>query len=133
MANNTAPKKVIKKLTEEEQVAAYIANLEPQAKADINTVRSIILNANIKLHERIKWNAPSYYYKEDIVTFGPYKTHKLLLVFHHPAIVKVNSELLEGNYKDRRLVHFRDQQAAIKNKVELVRIINELIQFIDNK
>jgi hypothetical protein len=94
-------------------------------------VRKIIRAANPKLSERIKWNAPSYYYKEDILTFGPYRTHKLLLVFHHPAVVEIISGLLEGNYKDRRLVHFKDRTDAEKNKQELSRIINEIIRQID--
>ncbi|MEI9810903.1 MAG: hypothetical protein WDO16_25175 [Bacteroidota bacterium] len=81
----------------------------------------------------MKWNAPSYYYKEDIVTFGPYKTHKLLLVFHHPFVVKIKSPLLEGNYKDRRLVYFKNKAEAEKNKKELSRIINEIIKLVDKK
>jgi uncharacterized protein YdhG (YjbR/CyaY superfamily) len=127
--NKTAVKPVkSKKPTDEEQVNAYISKLDNNAKAEIEAVRKIIRSASPKLGERIKWNAPSYYYKEDIVTFGPYKTHKLLLVFHHPAVVKVKSELLQGDYKDRRLVYFKDKAEAEKNKKELVRIINEIIK-----
>jgi hypothetical protein len=57
----------------------------------------------------------------------------LLLVFHHPAVVAVQSPLLEGAYKDRRLVHFTGKAAAEKNKKELTRIINEIIKAIDKK
>lgn len=121
------------KPADEEQVSAYISKLDNNVKAEIEAVREIVRSASPKLCERIKWNAPSYYYKEDIVTFGPYKTHKLLLVFHHPAVVKVNSALLQGDYKDRRLVYFKNKAEAGKNKKELVRIINEIIKSIDNK
>lgn len=122
-----------KKPTDEEQVKAWLNNLTPAVKSEIETVRKIIKAASPKLSERIKWNAPSYYYKEDILTFGPYRTQKLLLVFHHPAVVKVKSELLQGTYKDRRLVHFKEQAEANKNKNELTRIITEIIQMIDKK
>jgi len=121
------------KPTEEEQVKAYMSKLDKKAKAEIEAVRKIIKSSSSKLSERIKWNAPSYYYKEDILTFGPYKTHKLLLVFHHPAVVKVKSELLQGDYKDRRLVYFKDKAGAEKNKKELSRIITGIIKAIDNK
>jgi len=121
------------KPSEEEQVKAYISKLDSKAKTEIEAVRKIIKAASSKLSERIKWNAPSYYYKEDILTFGPYKTHKLLLVFHHPAVVKVKSDLLQGEYKDRRLVYFKDKAGAEKNKKELSRIITEIIKAIDNK
>ncbi|MBC7874839.1 MAG: DUF1801 domain-containing protein [Ferruginibacter sp.] len=127
------PKKKTAKLTDEEQVKAYMNKLGPVAKSEIEAVRKIIKGAHPKLSERIKWNAPSYYYKEDIVTFGPYKTHKLLLVFHHPAVVKLRSKLLQGDYKDRRLVHFKDKGEATKNKKELSAIINEIVNSIDKK
>ncbi|MGC4102120.1 DUF1801 domain-containing protein [Ferruginibacter sp.] len=131
VAKAVVKKAATPKQSDEEQVKIYLAQLPAAARADIETVREIILSASKKLKERIKWNAPSYYYKEDIVTFGPYKTHKLLLVFHHPAIVKINSPLLEGNYKDRRLIHFKDKEAALKNRKELTRIIKAHIALID--
>jgi uncharacterized protein YdhG (YjbR/CyaY superfamily) len=115
---------------EEKQVLDYMSKLKGKQKEDVDTVRNLIKKSSTKLNERIKWNAPSYYYKEDIVTFGPYKPGKLLLVFHHPAVVKVKSDLLQGEYKDRRLVYFTDAKEAEKNKKELARIINEIIKKI---
>jgi uncharacterized protein YdhG (YjbR/CyaY superfamily) len=128
-----AKKSSFKKLTDEEQVQAYMDQLPAAQRDDIDAVRKIIQAASAKLKERIKWNAPSYYYNEDIVTFGPYKTHKLLLVFHHPFIVKIKSALLEGDYKDRRLMHFKDKADAEANKKELIRILKELVNMIDKK
>jgi uncharacterized protein YdhG (YjbR/CyaY superfamily) len=128
-----AKKNKAAKSSDEEQVNTWLTKLEPVVKKEVEAVRKIIKDSSTKLSERIKWNAPSYYYKEDILTFGPYKTQKLLLVFHHPAVVKVKSKLLEGEYKDRRLVHFKDKADAEKNKKELVRIINEIIKTIDKR
>jgi len=119
------------KLSDAEQVEAYMKNLDHPLKAETEAVREIIKHSNKNLSERIKWNAPSYYYKEDIVTFGPYKNGKVLLVFHHPAIVKIKSELLEGDYKDRRLIYFDNMKAIKKNEKELKRIMNELINAIE--
>jgi len=121
------------KPTEEAQVSEYMSKLKGEHKKEIEAVRKLIKKASSKLNERIKWNAPSYYYKQDIVTFGPYKAHKLLLVFHHPAVVKVKSSLLQGDYKDRRLIYFKDSEEAEKNKKELARIINEVIKQIDQQ
>ena len=87
----TTVKTKSKKLSDEEQVSEYMNKLDAAARDEINAVRKIIKASSAKLSERIKWNAPSYYYKEDILTFGPYKTHKLLLIFHHPAVVKITS------------------------------------------
>lgn len=132
-AKTTASQSKAAKPSEEEQVKAYMNKLDTAAKKEIEAVRKIIKASSAKLTERIKWNAPSYYYREDIVTFGPYRNNKILLVFHHPAVVKVRSSLLEGNFKDRRLMYFNKSSEAVKNKKEVSRIINEIIKSIDSK
>lgn len=116
-----------------EKVSLYMEALDHPLKQGVEVLRSIIKNANSKLNERIKWNAPSYYYIDDIVTFGPLRSEKILLVFHHPFVVKVESKLLEGDYKDRRLVYLDSMKAIKANKKELEQIINEIIDLIDNK
>lgn len=120
------------KPTEPEQVNEWMDKLEASFKPSINAVRKIIKAASAKLNERIKWNAPSYYYNEDIVTFGPTKAKdKIILVFHHPNIVKVRSELLQGNYKDRRLVYLNSMKEIKDAQKELERIIKESVAMID--
>lgn len=120
------------KPTEAEQVNEWIDKLDASFKPSINAVRKIIKAASAKLNERIKWNAPSYYYNEDIVTFGPTKAKdKIILVFHHPDIVKIRSELLGGNYKDRRLVYLNSMKEIKDAQNELERIIKESVAMID--
>ena len=120
------------KPTEAEQVNEWMDKVDTSFKPSINAVRKIIKAAGPKLNERIKWNAPSYYYKEDIVTFGPTKAKdKIILVFHHPNIVKIRSELLQGNYKDRRLVYLNSTKEIKDAQQELERIIKESVAMID--
>jgi hypothetical protein len=90
----------------------------------------IIKKSSPKISERIKWNAPSYYYLEDLVTFGPRKEDKVLLVFHHPHIVKIKSDLLEGDYRDRRLMWFSNMKEIKSNKKELTNIMKLLVEAI---
>jgi len=45
--------------------------------------------------------------------------------------VKIKSELLEGDYKERRLIYFDNMKAIKKNEKELKRIMNELINAIE--
>jgi len=124
-----------KKPTDEELVQAYMDTLEHPLKPAIEALRGIIKGANPKISERIKWNAPSYYYKEDIVTFGPpgRKSDEILLVFHYPGVVKINAEILVGNYKDRRLAIFKNMAEVELRREELTRILNTIINEIDGK
>lgn len=120
------------KLSEEDQVKEWMDKIDPSFKTSINAVRKIIKAAGPKLKERIKWNAPSYYYKEDIVTFGPTKAKdKLILVFHHPDIVKIKSDLLQGTFKDRRLVYLNSTREIKDAQKELERIIRESVAMMD--
>ncbi len=123
-----ATKKV--KPTDEEQVNDWMSKLEHPLKAEIDAVRKIIKDSNKEIHERIKWNAPSYYSTSDIVTFNHRATEHVHLIFHHPTIVKIKSDILEGDYKDRRMLYLPDMKAVKTNKKELQRIINESVQLI---
>lgn len=110
-----------KKLTDQEQVQAYMEPLEHPLKAEIEAVRDIIKQSDSKISERIKWNAPSYYYKEDMVTIHVKAQQHVHLVFHYPAIVQIQSEASLGDYKDRRMVYFKDITEVQEKKAELER------------
>lgn len=110
----------------EEMINTYLDKLDEKTKAEVDLIRKTIKKAGRHLEERIKWNAPSYHYREmDLLTFGPHKNNKVLLVFHHPAIVKIKSALLEGTYKDRRLLYFQGKVDISRKKKELGNIIKE--------
>ena len=128
-----AAKNTAKGATDAEKVQQHMNAVNHTLKKEMETLRKIITKSSGKLQERIKWNAPSYYYIDDIVTFGPLRNDRLLLVFHHPFIVKLPSPLLEGDYKDRRLAYFNDMKAIKENKKEIERIITAIIDMIDNK
>jgi len=121
------------KLSGANQVTQWMQATTYALKEEIETLREIIKKSDKKVSERIKWNAPSYYYKEDIVTFGPDRKGKVLLVFHHPHVVKIKSDLLEGDYKNRRLAYFNNAQEVQSAKKELTKIIKEIVYEIDKK
>lgn len=96
-------------------------------KDEIEALRAIIKAVDENIKERIKWNAPSYYTDADFLTFNHRMQEKVHLVFHHADIVKIISPLLEGNYKDRRMVYFKNMDEIKLHRHELERIIRELI------
>lgn len=111
-------------------VAEYMQKLEHPLKAEIEALRTIIKSANPAISERIKWNAPSYYAKEDFLTFNHRMTDKVHLIFHHAKIVEIHSPILEGDYKDRRMVYFENMEDILTKQVEFTGIINNLIELM---
>ena len=131
--------KTLKKVTnssvdaDAEKVLLHMDALNHPLKSEMEAVRSIIKKSDPKIRERIKWNAPSYYYKDDLVTFNAWAKNNVHLVFHHPFIVKIKSPLLEGDYNSRSMMYFNDMKEVKRNKSELERIVKELIKMIDKK
>ncbi len=120
------------KPTDAELVEAFMEKLKHPLKEEIEAVRKIIKGNNKNISERIKWNAPSYHtFGQDFVTFNPRALQHVHLVFHHPYIVDIKSELLGGDYKDRRMMYFKDMNAVKAGKKELQRIIGEMVKKLE--
>jgi uncharacterized protein YdhG (YjbR/CyaY superfamily) len=114
-----------------DKVNNYMHELKHPLLAEIEVLRGIIKGVNNKISERIKWNAPSYYYKDDFLTFNLRLISKVHLIFHHKTIPQIKSEFLEGDYKDRRMMYFENMEEIVARQFELERIINEQIRLID--
>ena len=108
----------------------FMQQLDHPLKAEIEAVRAII-KANPNIDERVKWNAPSFFYTDDLATIHVKAKQQVHLIFHHPAIVKIKSALLEGDYKDRRMMYFENMKEIKARKKELTRIIKELIDLMN--
>jgi Domain of unknown function (DU1801). len=111
------------------EVNAFMVALDHPLHAEIEAVRAII-RSNPKIEERVKWNAPSFFYTDDLATIHVKARQHVHLIFHHPAIVKIKSPFLEGDYKDRRMMYFENMAEIKARKKELVRIIKELVQLM---
>lgn len=110
-------------------VDAFLRDLHHPLKGEIEAVRAIIKGVNKDIHEEVKWKAPSFNYKGDyLVTFNLWETKRIHLVFHNPMIAKVKSKLLEGDYKDRRMMYFEDMKDIKAKQTVLVKAIKDLIE-----
>ncbi|MEP6737323.1 MAG: DUF1801 domain-containing protein [Chryseolinea sp.] len=111
------------------KVSGYMEQLNHPLKKEIDEVRKIIKSSNPLVMERIKWNAPSYYYMDDMVTFHLRVHEHVHLIFHHPFVIKIDSPLLIKHYDNRRMVYFKSMKEINTAAVELKRIVNLLVSF----
>ena len=115
------------------QVDEFMEKLDHPIKAEVQMIRDIIKTANHDITEQIKWNAPSFSYKEQyLVTFNLREKQRIHLVFHNPMISKVKSELLEGNYPDRRMAYFAGDDDIRAKRPALEKALKDLIK-LQNK
>ena len=114
-----------------DKVDEFLENLSHPLKAEVEAVRSIIKGVSKDINEEVKWNAPSFNYKgEYLVTFNLRETKRIHLVFHNPLIPQVKNNLLEGDYKDRRMTYFVNMNDIKTNKPLLEKALKDLIKLI---
>ncbi len=112
-------------------VDEYMAHLDHPMKAQVQALRKAILGVDDRITEQVKWNAPSFRTERDyLVTFN-LSDPTLRLVFHNPLIPSVASELLEGEWKDRRIAHLHDAKDAKTKSPEVLRIVAALLKEMD--
>jgi hypothetical protein len=117
------------------QVNAFLDELKHPLREEIETLRSIILNANKQLNENIKWNAPNYYLENaDIITMKIYPPRKVQLIFHRGAKVKEQpaNRLMKKDYEflfwkanDRAVATFESYTDIQQVKPALIKLIKE--------
>lgn len=126
---DTPRKKKGSPVSRTDKVDEFLENLSHPLKAEVETVRSIIKGVDASVAEEVKWKAPSFNYKgEYLVTFNLRDTERIHLVFHNPKIPEVKSTLLEGDYKDRRMMYFADMDDIKAKKADLEKIVKQLIE-----
>src|SRR6185436_2566710 len=112
-----------------DKVDEFMQALDHPFKAEVQVVRDIIKGVDKDIAEEVKWKAPSFNYKgEYLVTFNLREEKRIHLVFHNPMISRVKSELLEGDYVDRRMVYFVNMQDIKSNKSALEKVLKDLIK-----
>lgn len=133
MAKPTKPS--VPKPSGTDAVNEYMRNLDHPLKAEIEALRAIIMGANPKVAERVKWNAPSFHYRDDIAAFHLRSSEyvQLVFVFHRGKMIDDRLGLLEGEYKDRRLAKFHDMRDVEAKRDALVRVINLWVEMTDDE
>ena len=122
-------KKQTTRLDDTKDVNRFMEELDHPLKAGVQMIREIIKGVNKDITEQIKWNAPSFSYKgEYMVTFNLRDRQKIHLVFHNPQIANVKSKLLEGDYEDRRMAYFTDENEIEAKKTALEKALKDLIK-----
>ena len=119
--------------SEKAVVDAYMRDLDHPFKAELEAVRAIILGVSDKISERIKWNAPSFFYKEDLAAFNPRASEfaHVIVLFPGGAGIPAKSTLLEGKAKDRREAKFHSLEDIQTKKKALQKLVKEWVALRD--
>jgi uncharacterized protein YdhG (YjbR/CyaY superfamily) len=112
-------------------VDEYMEQLEHPLKAEVQEIRKIIMGVSPLITEEVKWNSPSFSYTDYLATFNLHVTKHVHLVFHNTRVMQIQSDLLEGKFKDRKMIFFTSMEDVLAKKTELERIVRELMALLD--
>lgn len=125
--------------TGSESVDAFMAKLKHPLKADIVTVRAVILAVGPAITEEIKWNAPGFRTTESFATVNLRSTDKLQFIFHLGAKVRKDppdlkipdpAGLMKWLGKDRALVTVGAGRELAANQAALRKIVRAWINYL---
>ena len=113
------------------KVEEFMAKLEHPLKAEMELVRSIIVNANPKMEEDVKWGGPSFFYKEDLATFNPRIKNYVALIFHKGELLNIKSDFLEEASKGKVYAKFYSMEQVTANKELIEKMVNAWVDLMD--
>ena len=115
------------------EVSKLINQLNLPLINEIDYLRELILNVNLKLTETIKWNGPNYQYRnEDRITLRIQDTNQIQIIFHRGAKVKIQPinqlikdefNLLKWKENDRAIISFKSFDDIEINKESIQTLI----------
>lgn len=104
-------------------VDAWFDNYENPMKPVVAEMRRIIMDADPRISEAIKWQAPTFIYKGNIASFFPRAKKHASLMFHEGASIKGDFPNLQGEGKVARSFKVVDLEELEVKKAELQSIV----------
>ena len=126
-----------------DSVEELLNKLDPAFRQLVEQLRRIILAADPRIGEQVKWNSPSYFYTGPMKDFDPktYKRdivvmnlrhHKILLVFPTGSAIDDKTGILEGDYADgRRMIRFDSAEQINARSGDLQSVIRNWLDQIE--
>ena len=105
------------------EVDAWLASYDNPMKPVVTAMREVILAADPRLTEAIKWQAPTFIYKGNIASFFPKAKKHASLMFHKGADIPGDFPNLTGEGKEARSFKVADLDDLQSKQDELQSII----------
>ena len=101
------------------EVDAWFERYENPMKPVVQRVRDIVLDADPRIDECIKWQAPTFTYRGNLASFYPKSRQHASLMFHLGAHIPGHFPRLEGSGDTSRVMKFGSLDEAEAARPEL--------------
>ncbi|RPH35835.1 MAG: DUF1801 domain-containing protein [Chloroflexi bacterium] len=104
-------------------VESWMAVYENPMKEVVARVREIVLDADPRITETIKWSTPTFMYLGNLMSFQPRATRFASLLFHEGASIPGDHPHLDGGGDHARYMRIADLAEAEATADELRSIV----------
>ena len=104
-------------------VEDWLAKYENPMKPVVEAVRAVILAADSRIDETIKWQSPTFIYKGNLASFNPRSKAHTSLLFHTGASIEGSFPSLEGGEEVARYMRFASLADVKAKSTELTRLV----------
>jgi hypothetical protein len=105
------------------EVDAWFERYDNPMKDVVLRVREIVLGADPRIEECIKWQAPTFTYLGNLASFFPKSKQHASLMFHQGAQIPGKHPSLEGGSDTGRLLKIGSVAEANAAKADIERIV----------
>lgn len=113
-------------------VDAWFARYDNPMKAVVERVRAIVLGADKRIDECIKWQAPTFTYQGNLASFFPESRQHASLMFHTGAQIPGKHPRLTGGGGTSRVMKIDSVAEANAAKRDIERIVKAWCDFRDS-
>lgn len=118
-------------MTRSADVDEWFASYENPMKAVVERVREIVLGADPRIEECIKWQAPTFMYRGNLASFFPKSKQHASLMFHLGALIPGDHPRLEGGGDTSRIMKVGSIDEADEVKRDLERVVKAWCKWRD--
>ncbi len=110
-------------MPKQKAVSAWFSRYDNPMKDVMQRVREVILAADPRMDECIKWQAPTFTYRGNLASFFPKAKAQASLMFHEGARIPGKHPRLEGTAELGRVMRFSTLGQVDSAKDELERVV----------
>lgn len=115
------------------EVDTWMSTYDNPMRDVVERVRRILLIADERITECIKWQAPTFVYKGNLASFYPNAREHATLMFHHGSSIPGSFPHLVGQGKEGRTMTFVSIAEAEERRDELMAIVSAWIDLKDRQ
>ena len=103
------------------EVDAWFERYDNPMKDVVQRIREIVLGADTRMEECIKWQAPTFTYRGNLASFYPKSKQHASLMFHEGAKIPGKHPRLEGSGETSRVMKIGSVAEANAAKPDIER------------